>query len=468
MAIRTSIRAAALAALVIATGLAPSGPVLATDARVPVLKVAASEGTSRFIPLGIGKSVAIDLPADIKDVLVADPKIANAVIRSSRRVYMIGVTIGQTNIFFFDTDGKQIAGFDIAVTRDLNGVRAALKQTMPDADIRIEGVGDGIMLSGSSASAAESQQAYDLASRLVGDGTKVVNGIAVRGRDQVMLKVTIAEVQRQIIKQLGINLSGSAGYGSAVVNFNNTNPFPINGTPNSGIPNIGSTFKSVTANLQAMDQAGVIHVLAEPTLTAISGETANFLAGGSFPYPTPPSNAGGAPGFAFQNFGVGLVFTPVVLSEGRISLKVSTEVSELSPENSVTMAGTTVPGLTVRRAETTVEISSGGSLALAGMIQEETKQTISGFPGLMQLPVLGTLFKSRDYRNNQTELMVLVTPYIVRAVAQKELSRPDDGFADPNDQSTVLLGRLNRIYGAAGKTAPPPSEYRGKYGFILD
>ena len=468
MAIRTSIRAAALAALVIATGLAPSGPVLATDARVPVLKVAASEGTSRFIPLGIGKSVAIDLPADIKDVLVADPKIANAVIRSSRRVYMIGVTVGQTNIFFFDADGKQIAGFDIAVTRDLNGVRGALKQAMPDADIRIEGVGDGIMLSGSSASAAESQQAYDLASRLVGDGTKVVNGIAVRGRDQVMLKVTIAEVQRQIIKQLGINLSGSAGYGSAVVNFNNTNPFPINGTPNSGIPNIGGTFKSVTANLQAMEQSGVIRILAEPTLTAISGETANFLAGGSFPYPTPPSTAGGAPGFAFQNFGVGLVFTPVVLSEGRISLKVSTEVSELSPENSVTMAGTTIPGLRVRRAETTVEISSGGSLALAGMIQEETKQTISGFPGLMQLPVLGTLFKSRDYQNNQTELMVLVTPYIVRAVAQKELSRPDDGFADPNDQSTVLLGRLNRIYGAAGKTAPPPSEYRGKYGFILD
>jgi pilus assembly protein CpaC len=472
MAIRTSIRAAALAALVIATGLAPSTPLLAAEARVPVLKVAASEGTSRFIPLGIGKSVAIDLPADIKDVLVADPKIANAVMRSSRRVYMIGVTVGQTNIFFFDADGKQIVGFDIAVTRDLNGVRAALKQMMPDADIRIEGVGDGVMLSGSSASAAESQQAYDLASRLVGDGTKVVNGIAVRGRDQVMLKVTIAEVQRQVIKQLGVDLNGTFNYGAAVVNFNSTNPFPINGVPISNLPGVqqgfAGTFKSVTANLRAMEQSGVIRILAEPNLTAISGETANFLAGGSFPYPTPPTTAGGAPGFAFQNFGVGLVFTPVVLSEGRISLKVSTEVSELSPENSVTMAGTTVPGLRVRRAETTVEIPSGGSLALAGMIQEETKQTISGFPGLMQLPVLGSLFKSRDYRNNQTELMVLVTPYIVRAVAQKELSRPDDGFADPNDQSTVLLGRLNRIYGAAGKTAPPPSEYRGKYGFILD
>ena len=196
---------------------------------MPVIQVAASEATSRFIPLGIGKSVAIDLPADIKDVLVADPKIANAVIRSSRRVYMIGVTIGQTNIFFFDADGKQIAGFDIAVTRDLNGVRAALKQTMPDADIRIEGVGDGVMLSGSVASAAESQQAYDLASRLVGDGTKVVNGITVRGRDQVMLKVTVAEVRRDVIKQLGIDLSGSFNYGAAVVNLNTQNPFSATG-----------------------------------------------------------------------------------------------------------------------------------------------------------------------------------------------------------------------------------------------
>src|SRR3972149_302930 len=183
MVTRTLIRAAALTALILGAGLAPMDTAQAADPRrAPVIQVAASEATSRFIPLGIGKSVAIDLPADIKDVLVADPKIANAVIRSSRRVYMIGVTIGQTNIFFFDADGKQIAGFDIAVTRDLNGVRAALKKSMPDSDIRIEGVGDGVILSGSATSAAESQQAFDLASRLAGDGTKVVNGIAVRGR----------------------------------------------------------------------------------------------------------------------------------------------------------------------------------------------------------------------------------------------------------------------------------------------
>src|SRR5262249_22156184 len=190
-----------------------------------------SEATSRFIPLGIGKSVAIDLPADIKDVLVADPKIANAVIRSSRRVYMIGVAVGQTNIFFFDSEGKQIAGFDIAVKRDLNGVRAALKQAIPDADLRIEGIGDGVMLTGNAANPQESQQAYDLATRLVGDGNKVVNGIAVRGRDQVMLKVTVAEVRRDVIKQLGIDLSGTLNYGTAVVNFNTSNPFSANGGP---------------------------------------------------------------------------------------------------------------------------------------------------------------------------------------------------------------------------------------------
>src|SRR6185312_12618105 len=213
--------------------LTPILPAPAADGpqKVVAVKVAASEGTSRAIPLGIGKSVAIDLPADIKVVLVADPKIANAVVRSSRRVYMIGVAVGQTNIFFFDADGKQIAGFDIAVTRDLNGVRAALKQSMPDSDIHIEGVGDGVMLSGSAASPAESQHAYDIAARLVGGETKVVNGIAVRGRDQVMLKVTVAEVRRDVIKQLGIDLSGSLNYGTAVVNFNTSNPFSATGQP---------------------------------------------------------------------------------------------------------------------------------------------------------------------------------------------------------------------------------------------
>src|SRR5215468_4634644 len=211
--------AAGLAASIVAVGAGILSAALAgdlrSDAKAPTIQVAASESGSRFVPLGVGKSVVIDLPRDIKDVLVADPKIANAVVRSSRRVYLIGGTIGQTNIFFFDADGRQIAGFDIAVTRDLNGVRAALKQLLPDADIRIEGVGDGVVLAGSVSSPMESQQAFDLASRLVGDSTKIVNSISVKGRDQVLLKVTVAEVQREVIKQLGINLNG-AGQGTAL------------------------------------------------------------------------------------------------------------------------------------------------------------------------------------------------------------------------------------------------------------
>jgi pilus assembly protein CpaC len=477
MAMTRTFRATALLALAIGTGSAPIAPVMAADTHAPAIQVAASEATSRFIPLGIGKSVAIDLPVDVKDVLVADPKIANAVVRSARRVYMIGVAIGQTNIFFFDGAGKQIAGFDIAVTRDLNGVRAALKQSMPASDIHIEGVGDGVMLSGTAATAAESQQAYDIASRLVGDGTKVVNGIAVRGRDQVMLKVTVAEVRRDVIKQLGIDLSGTFNYGTAVVNLNTQNPFSATGQTLSNTA-LTSQFNNVTATLRAMDRAGVLRTLAEPNLTAISGETASFVAGGEFPIPnglscdTTKSPPICQPQIDFKKFGVSLVFTPVVLSEGRISLKVMTEVSDLSTDNALTLSvpgatqSLTVPSVLTRRAETTVEIPSGGSLALAGMIQQTTKQQINGVPGLMQLPVLGSLFRSRDYINNQTELMVLVTPYVVRAVAQKLLARPDDGFSDPNDQSTALLGRLNRIYG--GTAQPANSEYRGKYGFILD
>ena len=481
MTIRTSARNAIFGALIVCSGFAPAAPLGAADGpRVPVIQVAATEATSRFIPLGIGKSVIIDFPAEIKDVLVADPKIANAVVRSSRRAYLIGAAVGQTNIFFFDADGKQLAGFDIAVTRDLNGVRAALKQTMPDADIHIEGVGDGVMLSGSAASDAESQQAYDLATRLVGDGNKVVNGIGVRGRDQVMLKVTVAEVQRDIIKQLGVDLSANFTYGATVVSFNNVNPFTASGATNQSFitgynrpvttdPLTGLTAPRIGATVRAMDRAGIVRTLAEPSLTAISGETAHFLVGGEFPFPVPGNCATCPPSVEFKKFGVGLTFTPIVLSEGRISIKVLTEVSELSPENQISLAGTTVPSLVVRRAESTLEVPSGGSIAMAGLIKEQTRQAINGLPGLMQLPVLGTLFKSRDFINNQTELMVLVTPYVVRAVAQKQLSRPDDGFADPNDPQSVLLGKLNRIYGAAGRTGlQPTSEYHGRYGFILD
>jgi pilus assembly protein CpaC len=458
-------------------------PVVASDYRVAAPVATDGQMAARFVSLGIGKSFVIDLPREVKDVLVADPKVANAVIRSTQRAYIIGAAVGQTNIVFFDSAGAQIAAYDIAVKRDLNGVRAALKQSLPNSDILIEGVGDGVVLSGTAASPVDAQQAADIAARLVGGSDKVVNSIAVRGRDQVMLKVTVAEVARSIVKQLGIDLTASLAYGTSVVNFNNSNPFTSLGRPLVSGNEVKATLpgtSSVTATLRAMETAGVVRTLAEPNLTAISGESATFIAGGEFPVPAgfscDPVTRVCQTQISFKKFGISLNFTPVVMTEGRISLRVMTEVSELSIDNSITLTQSlsgsttnslTIPSVKTRRAETTLEIPSGGSMAMAGLIAEQTKQAINGLPGLAQLPVLGTLFRSRDYVNNQTELMILVTPYVVRAVAQKDLSRPDDGFAAASDPQADLLGNINRIYGVPGRVEKARN-YRGTYGFITD
>src|SRR6478736_2971260 len=377
-----AVRAMSLSAAAV-LALNPVLPAFATDA--PAVPLAAtSSARMRFLPLGVGKSVIVDLPREAKDVLVADPKIANAVIRSAQRAYIIGAAIGQTNIVFFDSAGQQIAAYDIAVKRDLNGVRAALKQVLPNADIQVDGLGDGIVLTGTAANPIDAQQAGDLAARLAGGADKVVNSIAVKGRDQVMLKVTVAEVARTIIKQLGIDLSANLTYGTTVVNFNNINPFTVNNAPLVPGNALSTTFggaPTVQATLRAMESAGVVRTLAEPNLTAISGESATFISGGEFPIPTgyscDPTTHVCTTQISYKKFGISLNFTPVVLSEGRISLRVMTEVSELSNDNAITLnqggSSLTVPSIKTRRAETTLEIPSGGSMAMAGLIQDQTK-----------------------------------------------------------------------------------------------
>src|ERR1700744_338079 len=235
-----------------------------------------------------------------------------------------------------------------------------------------------------------------------------------------------------------------------------------------------------SAARHAMESAGLERTLAEPNLTAISGESATFIAGGEFPIPAgyscDPTTHVCTTQISFKKFGISLNFTPVVMTEGRISLRVMTEVSELSNDNAITLSQSvtastvnslTIPSIKTRRAETTLEIPSGGSMAMAGLIQEQTKQAINGFPGLAQLPVLGTLFRSQDYVNNETELMVLVTPYIVRAVAEKELSRPDDGFAPASDAQSALRARMNRIYGVSARVDPITGK-QFNFGFFID
>src|ERR1700724_252190 len=224
LSIRTMVIRALSFSAAAAMALNPAlAPAVAAESSITAPVAAGVQTKVRFLALGIGKSTVVDLPRDIKDVLVADPKNANAVVRSPQRAYIIGSAVGQTNVVFFDADGQQVAAYDIAVKRDLNGVRAALKQTLPYAAIQIEGVGEGVMLTGSVSSPIEAQQAGDLAARLVGGADKVVNSIAVRGRDQVMLKVTVAEVRRDIVKQMGIDLSASMNAGNTIVKFNNAN-----------------------------------------------------------------------------------------------------------------------------------------------------------------------------------------------------------------------------------------------------
>jgi pilus assembly protein CpaC len=450
------------------TSQAPASPAAASTAtgdQAPLVTGAIPPARSRFLALGVGKSVVVDLPREAKDVLVADPKIANAVIRSSQRAYI------------FDAEGNQIASYDIAIKRDLNGIRAAMR-SLPG--VQIEGIGDGVILTGSVSSPIEAQQAGDIATKLVGSADKVVNSIVVRGRDQVMLKVHVAEVRRDIIKQMGVDLSASMNYGTAVVNFNNQNPFTAFGrslVSQNGfqVSDVLKGVPQVQATMRAMESAGVVRTLAEPNLTAISGESATFIAGGEFPIPAgyscDPVTHICTTQIQYKKFGISLNFTPVVMTEGRISLRVMTEVSELSNDNAITLnqngSSLTVPSIRTRRADSTLEIPSGGSMAMAGLIQQQTKQAVNGLPGLDQLPILGGLFRSQDFVNNETELMVLVTPYVVRAVAQKDLSRPDDGFAPANDAQSTLLARINRIYGVAARVETGAG-HPGYFGFIID
>jgi pilus assembly protein CpaC len=488
MVTKALIRTAAVAAIVALAsawhGTVPAAE-LGAEARLPIPQVAASEAGSTFVPLGIGKSVVIDLPGDVKDVLVADPRIANAVIRSARRAYLIGIARGQTSVYFFDAQGRQLAGFDIAVTRDLNGLRGVLRKMFPHADLQVEGLGDGIVLSGTMSSPLEAQQAYDVAKQVVGGGGlfggggSVVNGIVVKGRDQVMLKVTVAEVQRDVVKQLGIDLAGHIGSGTAVLDFATDNPFSAFGQALSGSA-VRGTFgqgNKSTVTIKAMERAGVIRTLAEPTLSAISGESATFLAGGQFPIPaglscdTTKSPPLCQASIEFKNFGVSMNFTPVVMSEGRISLKVMTEVSDLSSDNALPLsvpgaANVTIPSIRVRRADTTVEIPSGGALAMAGMIQEQTKQAINGIPGLQQVPVLGALFRSRDYQNNETELVVIASAYLVDPTHETRLAAPTDGFVPATDVQQDLLGKMNTTY--INDPHGLKSAADGKAGFIVE
>ncbi|MCH9807833.1 MAG: type II and III secretion system protein family protein [Alphaproteobacteria bacterium] len=476
----------------------------------------------RNIRIGLGKSVLVEFPRDVRDVMVSNPQAVDAVVLSSNRVFLLARRIGEANAFFFDASGEQFATLELFVERETAGLEEMLNRLIPGSTIKVEMINQTVVLTGKVRSPAEASRAANIAKQFVTvefetkttentEGTAVkkfkkqegesvvINLLQVEAGEQVMLRVVVAEVQRSMLKQFGINvgaLVNSGNFTTAVLSENSlplTTAEGLGGLPtaaisggalnifnsfagslpdsdisaagNSGISSVWSSGnQSAGGAIRALERNGLIKTLAEPNLTAVSGETAKFLAGGEFPIPVVDSQ--GQVSVIFKEFGVGVAFTPVVMSEGRISLKIESEVSELSNQGAVQIGTLQIPAIKTRRANSTVELPSGGSLAMAGLISEDTRQNIDGFPGLKDVPIIGTLFRSRDFIKQETELVVIVTPYIVRPTHRKELARPADGLGDATDMKANFLGHVNRIYGRGH--AIPDGGLKGDYGFIVE
>lgn len=442
----------------------------ASRSKEMVIALGRDGANSKVVTLGLNKAMIVDLPADARDVLVSDPAVADAVVRTARRAYIIGRQIGQANIFFFDGAGRQIANIDLRIEPDLPSFHEMIARLVPKARVRAEYLNGSIVLSGTAPNEASARKIVDMAQVLVGPqpytgsggsgvtgggpkDTRVVNLISIENAEQVLVKVRVVEMSRGAVKQFGVNLEDS-NLNDGVFNFQTSNGFSINGDLLGGGQFFGQLGDEVDIRLDAFERMGLLRVLAEPNLTAVSGEAAKFLAGGEFPIPVGYDD--GKIVIEFKPFGVGLTFTPEVLSAGRISLKLATEVSELTNEGAITTTGIIIPALQVRRAQTTVEMPSGGALVIAGLIQERTRQAMEGLPGAKDIPVLGQLFRSRDFLNNESELVIVVTPYLVKPTDPDNIRTPADGFQNASDLGSTFMGQLNKTY------RTPASDMQGR------
>jgi len=437
---------------------------------------------SRSIVLPYSKSTVIELPQDMMDVIVSNPDIVESVIHTSHRAVLIGKRPGQTNAYFYGHDGQELLSLDIRVERDINGLKSLISQHAETGTVDVQAVNNNLLLTGSVKNAAMANRIEKLAALWLDETTngggegEIVNLMSVEGKDQVLLKVRIVEMQRSVTKQLGINLSAIGQLGDSTVSLVSNAALSTgagltgsNTYSNTG----GGDLSSFSSSLQALERVGLIRTLAEPTLTAISGETANFLSGGEFPLLTGvfvDENGRLQREFEFKPYGVSLGFTPVVLSEGRISLNISTEVSEPTTEGSFETGGlaSDILGLRVRRANTVVELPAGGSLVIAGLIREESRQATDGIPGAKDIPGFGALFRNRDDLNTQTELVVMVTPYLVDPTHPDKLQTPLDGFIASNDPESILLGKINKIYAADGQPKIAAGSLSGPFGHVVD
>ncbi|MEN9873566.1 MAG: hypothetical protein RL186_463 [Pseudomonadota bacterium] len=477
-------------ALVPSFALAQHGggaPVEVTQGQAPVQRLLLAQG----------KSAIIDLPVEARDVVVSDPAVTDAVMRSSRRGYLLGLKNGETNVYFLDAQGRQILSLEVRVARDTSELDSLIQRMVPEARVQAEAVGDSIILTGDVPNAGISDRVIQIAQTYAGGADKLVNLMGVRTGDQVQLRVRIVEMQRSVIKQLGVNLTASNilnqllpkdwAFSLATANGFSANGSFLGGTQadtnwiDTKLVNGTRTVQNrVDTNFQILERVGLARTLAEPTLSAISGKSAKFLAGGEVPVPVATED--NKITIQFKPFGVGLNFTPTVIGPDRISLTVSTEVSEVSTANSYrqpdfivrdaagtiinVIRGLAIPGFSTRRAETTLELPSGRSMVMAGLIQQTTRQSIEGVPGLLTLPVLGNLFRSRDFQSNDTELVIIITPFIVNSAATQDLQTPADGFETASDAESLILSRFNRVV-RPNSSRMPAGRYRAPVGHVL-
>lgn len=428
---------------------------------------AAAYGATRNFEVEINKTALVDLPAGAAEVIVGQPGVAAAIMRSRTRAIIQGITGGDTNIFFLDDQGRTIAVLDVKVIEEPsqvgNALQTALARIIPGSNIRVESVTLGnainrVVLTGNVLSGEDRERATEVAVQFAGGPENVANILDVSGAQQVMLQVTVSEVKRSVAKQFGINLAAAFNVGTTnLLNF--TNIMKDGEIPHGANAGFSSNAADISAAIRALEQNGALRVLAQPTLTAISGEAATFLAGGELPYVTfDEDDSGGlVRRIEFKPYGVELAFTPVVKSNGSIGLKVETSVSEPQADMSITK----------REASTSVELPSGTTLSIGGLLEERTSTQIDQFPWLGDIPILGALFRSRDYRTDQTELVILVTPYLVGPSPANSIPVPTDRTVAASDAEGIFLGRIENMYGV-GQTGEMRGSFSGSVGFVLD
>jgi pilus assembly protein CpaC len=441
----------ALAALAISLG--------SIAVAAPTAAAAQSARPSETLSLSQNTGTLVRLSSPMSDVFVANDAIADVQVRSSTQLYVFGKSGGETTVYATDKAGRTVYAANVRVGTNIGSVGEMLRLAMPEASIQATPMNNLVLLTGTVGSPDDVSEAQRLVQAYVGTGTQVVSRIRSATPLQVTLKVKIAEVSRSLMRQVGVNLltgdsTGGFNFGVAQGGLISTDGKVTIGGAGTVLRGAGKLFGlDIVSALQLAEGDGLVSTLAEPNLTALSGETASFLAGGE--YPIPVSQGQGAVSIEYKSYGVGLAFTPVVLADGRISMRVRPEVSELSAEGSVQINGTTVPALTTRRAETTVELGSGQSFMIAGLLRNSNSNNVDKAPFLGDLPILGALFRSTKYKRNETELVIIVTPYLVRPVSS-QLALPTDGYRAPNAGEMIFGGQTykRRPLSATSVTAP--------------